>query len=74
VSVEAVLMSLGDSLPTVHRIEIRDLGGRLVQQVEEPIMDRIVLHRNGLVAGTYLIRVIRTNGEVMATQMVVFTD
>ncbi|MFN6176849.1 MAG: T9SS type A sorting domain-containing protein [Flavobacteriales bacterium] len=73
-AVDALTIQLGASLPTVHRIEIRDLGGRLVQQVEEPIMDRIVLHRNGLVAGTYLIRVIRTNGEVMATQMVVFTD
>jgi hypothetical protein len=73
-AVDALTIQLGASLPAVHRIEIRDLGGRLVQQVDGPITERIVLHRNGLVAGTYLIRVMRTNGEVPATQMVVFTD
>ena len=73
-AVDALTIQLGASLPTVHRIEIRDLGGRLVQQLEGPFADHILLHRRGLVAGTYLIRVMRTNGEVPATQMVVFTD
>jgi hypothetical protein len=58
----------------VARIEVRDLGGRLVQQLEGPFADHILLHRRGLAGGTYLIRVLQASGQAMATQLVVFTD
>jgi hypothetical protein len=73
-AVDALTIQLGASLPTVHRIEIRDLGGRLVQQLEGPFADHILLHRRGLAGGTYLIRVLQASGQAMATQLVVFTD
>lgn len=73
-AVDLLHIQLGSSSPEVDRIEVRDLGGRLVHQVDGPITERILLLRNGLVAGTYFIRVMRANGEVMATQPVVFTD
>lgn len=73
-AVDLLHIQLGSSSPEVDRIEVRDLGGRLVQQLTGPFAERIVLHRNGLVAGTYLLRVLRTSGGTMATQLVVFTD
>lgn len=73
-AVDLLHIQLGSSSPEVDRIEVRDLGGRLVQQLTGPFAERIVLHRNGLVAGTYLLRVLPTSGGSMATQLVVFTD
>ena len=73
-AVDLLHIQLGSSSPEVDRIEVRDLGGRLVQKLTGPFAERIVLHRNGLVAGTYLLRVLPTSGGTMATQLVVFTD
>lgn len=73
-AVDLLHIQLGSSSPEVDRIEVRDLGGRLVHELTGPFAERIVLHRDGLVAGTYLLRVLRTSGGTMATQMVVFTD
>lgn len=73
-AVDLLHIQLGSSTPEVDRIEVRDLGGRLVQQLTGPFTERIVLHRNGLVAGTYLLRVLWTSGENMAIQPVIFTD
>lgn len=73
-AVDLLHIQLGSSSPEVDRIEVRDLGGRLVQKLTGPFAERFVLHRNGLVAGTYLLRVLRTSGGTMATQLVVFTD
>ncbi len=73
-AVDLLHIQLGSSSPEVDRIEVRDLGGRLVQQLTGPFAERIVLHRSGLVAGTYLLRILPTSGGTMATQLVVFTD
>ncbi|MBL7981624.1 MAG: T9SS type A sorting domain-containing protein [Flavobacteriales bacterium] len=73
-TVDLLHIQLGSSSPEVDRIEVRDLDGRLVQQLTGPFAERIVLHRNGLVAGTYLLRVLWMSGETMAIQPVIFTD
>jgi hypothetical protein len=73
-AVDVLNIQLSSPSVAVARIEVRDLGGRLVQQLEGPFADHILLHRRGLAGGTYLIRVLQASGQAMATQLVVFTD
>lgn len=73
-AVDVLNIQLSSPSIAVARIEVRDLGGRLVQQLEGPFADHILLHRRGLAGGTYLIRVLQASGQAVATQLVVFTD